>query len=458
MYPRKGARGRSLIVSLLIFLTLGMTSMARGQYIRACETTSPLSSRGAGSAAAVPAPPSQRGGSFEVTPSLCVSERYDTNVFFVPPTPGLKPQDFVTNVTPKLHVNYNGEFASGVLDLAGFGETYVRNPDLNYIGGRSYLSLNLDNSLKRLLPKASLRIVDSFVYTPLPPGFASLAAGTSPSDPANVQNIYAMGFLALRTNNLINNATVSTKYATTASTSLEASYSNSILRWGSSPVTSAAGAQSGLLDTTTQNGIVGGSAELSGLDRVSARYSYTAIEYGEAVSTSGSPLSFNTQTATIGWSRTLTQSLRAEIAGGGIVVGPGPASPGLTTWAANAALTMNSQNSRATIAYSRSAFPSIVGEPVVLVGDMVSLSAIQTIDQHWQIAEAANYAHSSGGEAPSKLVFDTYSASLDINYWITRIWSTALSYDYMKFNQELGATKLEIDRQVITLTLRASWS
>ena len=72
----------------------------------------------------------------------------------------------------------------------------------------------------------------------------------------------------------------------------------------------------------------------------------------------------------------LTPNLSAELGGGGILI-----SPGLTTYAANAALIMNFQNNSATISYARSAFPSFVGAGEPLIGDRFSLSAIQMIDR-----------------------------------------------------------------------------
>lgn len=255
--------------------------MAHGQYIRSCGSPSPLNPPRGGASVDPTASLPLGAGSLEVIPSVCVSERYDSNVFYRRSTPGLTRNDFVTNVSPTLRVTHNGDYASGVLNLSGFNETYVNNSNLNYFGTSDSLFLNLDNSIKRLFPNAGLTITNRVAYTPLPPGFGSQAAGTSPSNPVNDQNIFTQGFLVQRTNNLNNIGTVSASYATTASTSVDISYSYGILRFGSSPVAS----QTTLFDTTSQTGTVGGSAQLSVLDKVSIRYSHAQIE---AVSTSGS--------------------------------------------------------------------------------------------------------------------------------------------------------------------------
>jgi hypothetical protein len=425
--------------------------MAYGQYVNACGTPSPLSPQGGAAPAGT--------GSFGIVPSMCVAERYDSNVFYRPSTPGLDPQDFVTTVNPMLRVNHNGDYASGFLNVGGFSETYIKNPDLNYLGTNNRLSLSLDNSIKKLLPNASLSVDDTFSYTPLPPGFVNPAAGTSPGAPGNIQNVYAQGFLGFRTNNLINNAIVSTSYATSASTSLNASYSYAIMRFGSSPSTQGLT----LFNTTTQTGTVGGIARLSGLDTMNIKYAHTQTEFVPLSPSSSSPSTFFTiDGATIGWSRTLTPNLSAELGGGGILIGSGQTTQ--TTYAANAALIMNSLNNSATISYSHSAFPSIASVGVstsgtggVLIGDVFSLSAIQKIDRQWQLAESVSYAHTSGGSGPSVLTYDSIVAGGEIQYWMTSIWSTALSYGYTKFSSESGSVKTDIDRQFIMFSVRGTW-
>src|SRR5262245_19195408 len=102
--------------------------MAHAQYVRSCGKVSPLTSLGAKTTTDSFGRPYTGTEYMEFIPSLCVSERYDSNVFFAPPTPGLNRADFVTDVNPQVRVLHNGDYVVGSLDLGGFGETYVRNP------------------------------------------------------------------------------------------------------------------------------------------------------------------------------------------------------------------------------------------------------------------------------------------------------------------------------------------
>jgi hypothetical protein len=344
-----------------------------------------------------------------------------------------------------LRINHNGDYATGFLDMGGFNETYVNNSGLNFLGSNGTLSLNLDNTVKRVLPNASLLITDAVSYAPLPPGFVNPVAGTAPGAPVNIQDIFARGILFTRTNRITNSGTVSAAYATSASTSVNASYSHALLRFLSDSAT----AQGGVFDTTTQTATAGGNARLSGVDTLNVRYSYAQSEF----SVGSTPSSFfKTHTATAGWSRILTPNFSAEVGGGGIVI-----DPGRVTYAVNAALIMSFLNSRATISYARSSFPSFAGVPTQVIGDVVSLSAVQQISPQWQLRGTANYSHSSGESGVTTIRFDSYGGSIDVAYLIAKNWSTALGYTYLRFDQEFGATKSEFDRHVVMFSVRATW-
>jgi len=424
---------------LLIVLVLGIAGTAHAQYGGSCRAS---------------APPSRVPGTgfFEVVPSICVAERYDSNVYFRPATPGLQREDFVTTVNPRFRINHNGEYASLILNLGGFSEIYANNSNLNFFGTRDSLFLNLDNSIKRWFPRAGLRVVDYFSYSQLPPGLVAPAAGTSPGDPGipqdpnlpNSEDIFAQGLLFGRRNNLTNTGTILASYDTTATTSLNASYSYSTLRFQGSPTPQGLS----LFNTTSQTGALVGTARLSDLDSMNVRYAHTETEFMRSATSTF----YKADSATIGWARLITQNLRAQVGGGGVLI-----STGLTTYLANAALVMNFPNSSATLSYVRSVVPSFVGNGEPLISDRVSLSAIQGLARQWQLAESVSYVHASSASSLNAQTYDTFIAGGDIRYWMTSIWATSLSYNYTKFIRESGSVNTEFDRHVIMLSVVASW-
>jgi hypothetical protein len=392
--------------------------------------------------------PSQTDGSsvgrssFGFSPAISVSERFDSNVFFRPAAPGLKREDYVTRVSPSLRINHNSDYADGFLDMGAFSETYVNNPGLNYIGSNGSLSFNLDNTVKKLLPRASLTVTDSVFYSPTPPGFVNPVAGTGPEDPANIDDIFARGLLTARTNRIRNNGTVSASYATSISTSLNASYSHAFQKFLDE-------VPGGAFGGATQTGTVGGTVKLTALDTVTVTLAETQSHF-----TSGAASStfIKSDRGTVGWSRTITPNISAQVGGGGVLF-----NNGRSTWLANASLAMKFLNHSATLSYRRSVFPSFVGVATQVVGDVVSLSVAHSISQRWQLSESANYSHSSGFGGGNGFSFDSYGGTANLSYSIDRNWSTSLSYNYTKFNRESGAVTTEFDRHAVIFSVNASW-
>src|SRR5215467_6791202 len=390
-------------------------------------------------------------GEWTVVPYLCVAESYDTNVYFVPKPTSLKLDDYVTTISPGLRMNGGGEYASGFADVGGFGQTYVRNPNLNYIGFNGTVSLNLDNSVKKLSPDAGLQVFDSGRYAPTPPGFVNPAAGTSPSEITNSQNAFAQGVLAYRTNTWTNVANIVSTYAITPLTSLNAAYTNSLIRYGSSHVGTSASALGTPFSTTMHTGTLGGSTQVSGLDTISLSYSHGWIDYQTQPSTT-----FQTNSGHLGWSRTWTPSLKSELAGGVIVV-----DPGLTSWIGNAALIWTIPDHRVTLSYARSVFPSVIGTATPLFVNVVSLSTTQELGLDWQLIESASYINSTGATSSTqsgsgKVEYTTYNANVSLHYWLTRVWSTGLAFAYLNYDSQFGATTYSFPRYMITFAIQAT--
>jgi hypothetical protein len=119
---------------------------------------------------------------------------------------------------------------------------------------------------------------------------------------------------------------------------------------------------------------------------------------------------------------------------------------------------MNYLNNKATISYAHSTFPIYVAvAPIVVVGDVFTLSAVQKLDRQWQLSETASYAHRSGGSGLNSVGYTSYRVGVDLYYWVTSIWSTALSYDYTNFSSEVVSSNISFDRHVITLSVKATW-
>lgn len=443
---RSGAGKYAVSAIITMVLIIGMHSMAYAQYVRSCGKASPLTAQGAAPLTDAEGRPYLGTEKLRFVPSLCVSERYDSNVFFIQKTPGLNRADFVTDVNPQLRVSRDGEYIGAILDLGGFYETYARNSDLNFFGTADSLYLNFDKSIKRLFPNASLTVSDNVRYTPTPPGFSNAVPGTNPAAPVNIQNVYAQGILSYRTNNISNTAAVSAGYKITPLTTLSAAYSYSFIRFGSSPLNSVQ-----LFNSTTQTGTLTATTEVTALDALFVNYSRVQFSFSPHTTSAPTTTSFGSNTAVLGWKRTITPYLTGSVGGGLIVL-----DPNTTTYAVNASLVLNTPNNTATLGYVRSAFPSFVAVGVPVIADIVSLSAVQKLALNWELDEYGGYSHSSGTSGETTVGYDSFSAGMDLYYWITKNWSAALSFDYTNFNQTFGQTTNQFDRYAVTFSLKAT--
>ena len=473
-FHSKGRGSHSLGGALFVVLVLGIVNMAFGQSVRPCgpPQQEDLSSAGQKASNQTSKPPS-RLGEWVFIPSLCVSERFDSNVVFA--SSGSS-HDYVTHVAPRVLVKHSGEYVSGTFDVSGINETYAKNSGLNFFGGGGSFSLNFDKTIKRLLPNASFGIMESVRYIPLPPSFVNPVAGTSPGDPINPQDAFALGQIAFRTNNLTNNAGANFSYTISPATRVELSYSNGIIRYGASPLRQTI--TTPLFDITTHTGTVAGIAHITGADTMSVRYSFTDTAFNSVTTitsgvtnTTAFDRAFQSHAALLGWSRVLTPYLASELRGGATVINSNAssnsASSVLTTWAMNADLIFTDPNYPVTLSFARAAYPSLLGDATPVISNIVSLSASQRLGRDWQLAESANYSQSTGATSANnsganRARFTTYRVGVDLYYWITRVWAASLSYDYMWFDQEftdLSSRRVssQFDRHSVTLGVKVTW-
>jgi hypothetical protein len=378
-------------------------------------------------------------------PSLTVSERYDSNVFFGVVSPGVKPDDYVTNVSPQLTANHKGQLLSGTMTGGFSAEAYVRNPGLNYIGFNGGVQLSLDNMIKTILPKATLSIGDSARYTPQPPAFFT----PSPTDQTQeAENSFVRGLQAARVNSVTNNGIVSGTYLLFPNTTLQASYAHAMIRFGSTNTSTTGGAA---LNTTMQTATAGGLVQITRADTLNITSQFVQSEIGSG----GASVVFQTEGATIGWTRVLTPSLSTTAAAGAVVLTPGSS----LHYVGNASLTWKLRTMDLKLTYSRTVFPSFLINAAPLVSQVVTASLSQVFSERLLTTVNLNYGHSEGATATSdSLSFDSYGAGLVTTYQLDRVWSVGGAYSFYHFANQFGAQSFQFDRHTLTLTVKAVWN
>ena len=371
-------------------------------------------------------------------PSLSLSERYDSNVFFAPGSlvPGAKLWDFVTAATPSIAVEHKGRPVEGTLTASASGNVYMNNSGLNYVSTNVGLDLNMNELVGRLLPGTTLRVTDSFLYTPQPPAFLTPQLGPG-------ANPYVIGIQAFRANSSSNSGSVAGTYRWLPSTDLETSYTNSLIRFGS---TFVSGTQSTLLNSNLQRVTGGFTFRISARDTTNLLYQYSEARYEVFPS-------FTTHGVSVSYTRLLTPSATLMVGGGPTVVNPGNSlnytGTASLSWRATQADTLR-------VLYTRAFAPSFFLTASALVSNTVTGTVTHQLGERLNLTASANYAQSES--VPTQVLsFRSFGASASVNYQLTRWISASVAYDYSDFRNQFQGQSFAFDRNVATLSLKGSW-
>ena len=236
-------------------------------------------------------------------PNFGVSERYDTNVYYINKAAlpsNVSAEDFVTTVIPQLVVRSREELIDVNAIIGVVGEMYAKNPGLNYVGTNSTFGLGLTPLVSRMVRNVTLNLVGTVAYTPQPPGFLS--------GPQDSQDPYTRGIQAFRNNSLTYSVGQYSNYDFTSTMFVRSNYAYSRIHFGSSDV-SAAGAGTSLLDTTSHTFAVTPGVRLSANDTLTNGYTFSHYDQGGIGS-------FSTHADTIGWARTWSPSMSTLVNAG----------------------------------------------------------------------------------------------------------------------------------------------
>ena len=387
-------------------------------------------------------------------PSLTVSERYDTNIFnaapqFIPP--GTKKWDFATTASPQVRLISREREVQSDLTAGVSGNSFVNNPELSYVTTNASLRSNLDKLVSQLIPGAKLEISDYFLYTPQPPAFLT---GVQTSQ--GVPDIYSRGLQVARANSTSNTAKAAGTYALTPAVSLGGEYLYSFYSIGTVFVSQGTGGAtpSSGLSTKTQAWSVGPSLRLSKGDTLSFKYNNAQTSF----SGGGVPDSSFTAhgieagyTGVIGdWSVTL--------GGGGTLIEPGS----LIYPTGKLALTAKlDPATTATVGFSRTIAPSLLGTLGALISNTTSVSVQHSLEKGLRMTGTVNYAFNES--APAKdVTYKTLVSQLQLSYPLSRIVTTSLTYDYSHFTFDSttpgAATSFLVGKSAVTLAFGFTWN
>lgn len=379
------------------------------------------------------------GAELQIVPSVSITERYDSNVFFAPESfaPGQTLWDFSTVTTPQIQVQNTGRLVSGSLRAGVSGSVYVNNPELNFVSTNAGVNLTLDGWVGRAVKGATLQVSDSFNFTPEPPAFLSPRAADEP------ERLFVQGIQAFRANTVSNAASVSGSLPVSQTVKAQASYSHSLIRFGRNFVS---GSGASLLDSTTQRATTGVSVSLSERDAMDFNYSFSATEFG-----GGQRAQFTTHSGMAGYQRSISPRLSASVSAGGTYID----TTDRLVHVENARLSWKySPRTSMSAGYSRQVAPSFFLVDTVLVSQTVNGSIVHQISQRLSVTGAVNYALSESTPRDDAR-FESFGTSINWQYQVTKSMSASLSYSFNRFETKSGQSQFEFDRHIVTLGVQA---
>ena len=428
-----------------------------------------------------------------IIPSLTVSERYDSNIFFAPKSllsPDSKPEDFITTVIPQINIIHEGARIRGRLFGSGLVTKYLHNPSRDFTGYNVGGQLDLRDVAQQFSQRFTMfRMRASYRSTPTSTGFGAAGNGAVTGFGSTSEHVLETGQVTNRASRQLFNFGVAGGYQLTALTSLNSTYDFSRISFGEQQ----GGVNNPLFDTTTHRASTTISTRISERDTVgaTARLSHFIQEDSEGSSGRGS---FTTIGETLNWSRLWTQQLSTSLSGGAILKLPvGSDVPGqsvksqlVPTVAASMIYTSYLDEMReagasegpfdslpamagsispggimtpgaytARMSYRFSLVPSYAFGAGPLKVHVVGINAVGGITSKLSGLVGTNYTH--GTRSAPTSTFDTFGVTFGARYLIGPVMAS-LTYNWLFYSREADPslasqpTEYEFSKKVVLLS------
>lgn len=380
-----------------------------------------------------------------IIPSIQVSERYDSNVFFAPKSQlqGLSPGDVITTLAPQVRGLYADHEALVKVNatVGAVGSYYVNNSGLSYVGANAGLGLDLSDLLSQWRPGARLTMSDTYLYSPHPPAF--LVGDQS----GEQNNPLVAGFQATRANTSSNSFSTALELPLNKVVNLRGGYTNSFIHYGASQVSAAAALINQHIHAYTADVMV----QVSLQDTVSV--GFTGNEFDQ-----GSRGAFSTRGGILGWIHRFSPTVSFNAAGGmqelsGEINGLQFSS--LAPFGSLAILWKDPATS-ISLAYRSGISPSFQFDSAALLNHSVSFNVAQATPVQGLIGLlGANYgvANEYGSNSGRALSWATVGGIAGVQYRATQKLFLNLFYNYQNVDNVFGGTHFAYDKHVVQLSL-----
>lgn len=392
----------------------------------------------------------QPGDGLRVVPSILVSERYDSNVFFAPKSQlqGLTPDDFVTTVVPQVRGLYTDHRNLVKVNavVGAVASYYVNNTGLSYVGANAGAVLDMSDLLSQWRPGARWTVSDTYFYSPQPPAFLL-------GDQSGAQaNPLVAGFQARRTNTSSNSVNTAFELPLSMTVKLTANYTNTFIHYGT-PQVQQAGV---LISQNTQAYTTGLSVQISLQDTV--RVDFVGNEFDQ-----GRLGAFSARGASLGWTHRFSHTVSFSATGGAQLLSGESNGASFSSAVAplgSFAILWNNPATSLTLAYGSRITPSFQFQGAALLNHTVSCNITQNTPIRDLVGLlGANYsvANEYGSNSGSALSWTTVGGTAGLLYRVTQKMFLTLIYGYQNVDNVSGGTHFAYDRHVGEVALAQSF-
>ncbi len=380
-----------------------------------------------------------------IVPSIQVSERYDSNVFFAPKSrlQGLNPADFVTTAMPQVRGLYAHPetLVKANATVGAVGSYYANNTGLSYVGTNGGAVLDMSDWLSQWRPGTRWTVSDTFFYSPQPPAF--LLGGRF----GEQINPLLAGFQAPRTNTTFNSINTTFQLPLNKTVSLSGSYTNSRIHYGASQVPQAVN----LISQNVHTYYAGLLKQVSLQDTVRADFTGNEFDLGRVGV-------FNTRGGTLGWSHLVSPAVSIDVSGGAQLLSGQLNGASFSSIAPFGSLAVFWKDPTTSImlTYRSGITPSFQFQGAAMLNHTVSF----TMTQNTPIRDlvcllGANYsiANEFGSNSPAALSWTTVGGTGGLLYRVAPKTFLTFNYSYLNVDNAFGERHLAYDKHMVQLSL-----
>lgn len=381
-----------------------------------------------------------------VIPSIQVSERYDSNVFFAPKSQlqGLTPSDVITTVMPQVRGLYvdHKKLVKVNATVGAVGSYFANNTGLSYVGANAGVGLDISDLLSQWRPGARWTVSDTYFYTPQPPAF--LTGGES----GEAASPLVAGFQATRTKTSSNSFNTMFQFPLNTTVNLSGSYTNSFIHYGTSQVPQAPT----LISQNVHAYTAGLLLQVSLHDAV--RVDFTGSEFDQ-----GSQGAFSTRGGALSWAHRFSPTVSFNAAGGvRELSGQSNGVRFASTIApfGSLAILWKDPTTSIALAYQSGITPSFVFRSAAMLSHSVSFSMTQNTPIRDVVGLlGANYgvADEYGSNSGGALSWTTVGGTGGVLYRATQKMFLTLVYSYQNVDNVFGGTHFAYDKHAVQLNL-----